>query len=146
MKPGAPIVSPAQAPLQDGKPDLRMPRSADVISQLDEVILNALHGGRKIVIFVLVIVAAQNVEVVAGEPRMVVARLIGSLLTAVVMGALWLRWGRSDWITRRVPKMHDTNASRWTVFTEAARHDFLTAASYLVLGAAAAAEVSPRGK
>jgi len=74
-----------------------------------------------------------------GEPRMVVARLIGSLLTAVVMGALWLTWGRADWITRRLPTMHDTNASAWTVFTEAARHDFLTAASYLVLGAAAAA-------
>jgi uncharacterized membrane protein YraQ (UPF0718 family) len=74
-----------------------------------------------------------------GEPRMVLARLIGSLLTAVVMGALWLRWGRADWVTRRLPKPHDANASRWTVFTEAARHDFLTAASYLVLGAAAAA-------
>ena len=74
-----------------------------------------------------------------GEPRMVLARLIGSLLTAVVMGALWLRLGRADWVTRRLPKPHDANASRWTVFTEAARHDFLTAASYLVLGAAAAA-------
>jgi len=73
------------------------------------------------------------------EPRMVLARLIGSLLTAVVMGALWLRWGRADWVTRRLPKPHDANASRWTVITEAARHDFLTAASYLVLGAAAAA-------
>jgi uncharacterized protein len=74
-----------------------------------------------------------------GEPRMVLARLIGSLLTAVVMGALWLRWGRADWVTRRLPTPHDADASRWTVFTEAARHDFLTAASYLVLGAAAAA-------
>lgn len=74
-----------------------------------------------------------------GEPRMVLARLIGSLLTAVVMGALWLRWGRADWVTRRLPKPHHADASAWTVFTEAARHDFLTAASYLVLGAAAAA-------
>ncbi|MBV8966514.1 MAG: permease [Mycobacteriaceae bacterium] len=74
-----------------------------------------------------------------GEPRMVLARLLGSLLTAVVMGALWMRWGRLDWVTRRLPKMHDSDASRWTVFTEAARHDFLTAASYLVVGAAAAA-------
>ena len=74
-----------------------------------------------------------------GEPRMVLARLIGSLLTALVMGALWLRWGRASWITRRLPQTHDESASRWTVFTEAARHDFLTAASYLVLGAGAAA-------
>ena len=42
-----------------------------------------------------------------GEPRMVLARLIGSLLTAVAMGAFWLRWGRASWITRHLPKMHD---------------------------------------
>jgi uncharacterized membrane protein YraQ (UPF0718 family) len=74
-----------------------------------------------------------------GQPRMVIARFIGSLLTALVMGVLWARWGRASWITRRMPQTHDTSDSRWTVFTEAARHDFLTAASYLVLGAAAAA-------
>jgi uncharacterized protein len=74
-----------------------------------------------------------------GQPRMVIARLIGSLLTALVMGMLWMRWGRADWITRRIPDTHHASDSRWTVFTEAARHDFLTAASYLVLGAAAAA-------
>jgi uncharacterized protein len=74
-----------------------------------------------------------------GQPRMVIARLLGSLLTALVMGLLWTRWGRASWITRRMPETHDTGDSRWTVFTEAARHDFLTAASYLVLGAAAAA-------
>ena len=74
-----------------------------------------------------------------GQPRMVAARFIASLLTAVVMGVIWSRWGKPGWVTRRLPKMHDDDASRWTVFTEAARHDFLTAASYLVVGAAAAA-------
>src|SRR6201997_527494 len=74
-----------------------------------------------------------------GEPRMVVARLIGSLLTAIAMGAMWSRWGKAEWVTRRLPKLHDDAASRWTVFTEAARHDFLTAGSYLVVGAATAA-------
>jgi uncharacterized protein len=74
-----------------------------------------------------------------GQPRMVIARFLGSLLTALVMGLLWTRWGRASWITRRMPETHDAGDSRWTVFTEAARHDFLTAASYLVLGAAAAA-------
>jgi uncharacterized membrane protein YraQ (UPF0718 family) len=74
-----------------------------------------------------------------GQPKMVVARAAASLLTAVVMGAAWSRWGRTEWVTRRLPKLHDEAASRWTVFTEAARHDFLQAASYLVIGAAAAA-------
>jgi uncharacterized protein len=74
-----------------------------------------------------------------GQPRMVLARFVASLLTAVVMGAVWSRWGNPAWVTRRLPKLYDDGASRWTVFTEAARHDFLTAASYLVVGAAAAA-------
>jgi uncharacterized membrane protein YraQ (UPF0718 family) len=74
-----------------------------------------------------------------GQPRMVAARFVASLLTAVVMGVIWSRWGNPGWVTRRLPKLHDDDASRWTVFTEAARHDFLTAASYLVLGAATAA-------
>jgi uncharacterized protein len=74
-----------------------------------------------------------------GEPAMVVARCIASLLTAVTTGMLWLRWGRAEWVTRTLPTPHDDTAPRWTVFTEAARHDFLQAASYLVIGAAAAA-------
>lgn len=74
-----------------------------------------------------------------GAPRMVFARLGASLLTAVVMGWAWSRWGRPEWITRRLPAAAASTASRWVVFTEAARHDFLQAASYLVVGAAAAA-------
>jgi len=74
-----------------------------------------------------------------GQPRMVAARLIASAMTAVIMGVLWRRWGRASWITRRLPVVKDDTTSRWTVFTEAARHDFLSAASYLVVGAAAAA-------
>jgi uncharacterized protein len=74
-----------------------------------------------------------------GHPEMVAARCAASFLTAVVMGAAWSRWGRAEWITRRLPETHDGAAPRWVVFTEAARHDFLQAASYLVLGAAAAA-------
>jgi uncharacterized membrane protein YraQ (UPF0718 family) len=76
-----------------------------------------------------------------GQPKMVIARCVASLLTAVVMGGLWSRWGRTEWVTRRLPKLHDDAAPRWTVFTEAARHDFLQAASYLVIGAAAAASL-----
>ena len=74
-----------------------------------------------------------------GEPRMVAARCAASLLTALIMGALWARFGQPRWITRRMPKLHGHDGNRWTVFTEAARHDFLQASSYLVIGAAAAA-------
>lgn len=74
-----------------------------------------------------------------GQPQMVVARCGASLLTAVVMGLLWQRWGRTEWVTRTLPTHHDEGASRFTVFTEAARHDFLQSAAYLVIGAAAAA-------
>lgn len=74
-----------------------------------------------------------------GAPKMVVARMGASLLTAVIMGWAWSRWGRAEWITRRLPASGCRTDSRWTVFTEAARHDFLQAASYLVVGAAAAA-------
>ena len=74
-----------------------------------------------------------------GAPRIVLARMGASLLTAVIMGWAWSRWGRAEWITRRLPASGPRTESRWVVFTEAARHDFLQAASYLVLGAAAAA-------
>lgn len=74
-----------------------------------------------------------------GAPTMVFARLGASLLTAVVMGWAWSRWGRPEWITRRLPAAGTRTESRRVVFVEAARHDFLQAASYLVIGAAAAA-------
>jgi uncharacterized protein len=78
-----------------------------------------------------------------GAPMMVVARAGASLLTAVMMGWVWARWGRPEWVTRRLPRTGPTGSedaeSRWVQFAEAARHDFLAAASYLVLGAAAAA-------
>ncbi|TQK29127.1 hypothetical protein FBY28_2124 [Arthrobacter sp. SLBN-53] len=74
-----------------------------------------------------------------GEPLLVLARCLASLLTAVTMGFLWTRFGNPDWVTRTLPTSAPGDESRWTVFTEAARHDFLQAASFLVLGAAAAA-------
>ena len=74
-----------------------------------------------------------------GQPLIVLARCVASLATAVVMGLLWSRFGRAEWVTRNLPDEVPAGSSRWTVFTEAARHDFLQAASYLVVGAAAAA-------
>ncbi len=85
------------------------------------------------------IVVVSTVVAFPGMPEMVGARVGASLLTAIIMGLAWSRWGRSEWITRRLPTTGASEGPRWRVFTETARHDFLTAASYLVVGATAAA-------
>ncbi|GAA2350028.1 permease [Saccharopolyspora halophila] len=71
------------------------------------------------------------------EPRMVLARFLGSLLTACAMGWLWVRLGKSEWLAEwalRRLECHDSGGSRWTVFTESARHDLVEAGGFLVLG------------
>jgi hypothetical protein len=72
-----------------------------------------------------------------GEPRMVLARFLGSLATAMVMGWLWARFGRLEWIAERARRVVDAGdgQSRWRVFTETARHDLAEAGGFLVLGA-----------
>ena len=73
--------------------------------------------------------------------------MVGARFTAITAhrrreGAGWSRWGRIDWITQRLPRSPHSGGSKWTVFTEAARHDFLQAASYLVVGATTAAALN----
>ena len=71
------------------------------------------------------------------EPRMVLARFLGSLLTACVMGWLWVRFGKAGWLAERALKRldaHGTTGSRWQVFAESARHDLVEAGGFLVLG------------
>ena len=76
-----------------------------------------------------------------GEPRMVAARFAGSMATACVTGWLWQHFGRTAWIAdrarRATPVASTTN--RWAVLAEAARHDLVSAAGFLVLGALLAA-------
>ncbi|EFL27439.1 permease [Streptomyces himastatinicus ATCC 53653] len=75
-----------------------------------------------------------------GNPGMVAARLIASLLTSVAMGWLWLRAGREEWL--RLPKGptgHTPGAGRAEEFRVSLQHDFLHAGGFLVVGAAAAA-------
>lgn len=72
-----------------------------------------------------------------GEPRMVLARFVGSMGTAVVMGWLWARFGKAEWFAeralRRLPEESD-GRSRWLVFAETARHDLVDAGGFLVIG------------
>ncbi|MGA9870946.1 MAG: permease [Rhodococcus sp. (in: high G+C Gram-positive bacteria)] len=75
-----------------------------------------------------------------GEPRMVLARFVGSLATALTMGWLWARLGKTEWITAKLADRHESSGrSKWEVFSEAARHDLLQAGAFLVFGAGAAA-------
>lgn len=79
-----------------------------------------------------------------GEPAMVFARFVGSLATALVMGWLWARWGKLEWITeralRRLPDVEIGN--RWKVFAETSRADLVDAGGFLVLGALIAAAMN----
>ncbi|MGA5344171.1 permease [Streptomyces griseoincarnatus] len=74
-----------------------------------------------------------------GNPQMVVARFAASLGTAVAMGWLWARFGRSGWL--RLPKAPSAGpgTSRTGSFMAGIQHDFLHAGGFLVLGSAAAA-------
>jgi uncharacterized membrane protein YraQ (UPF0718 family) len=79
-----------------------------------------------------------------GEPLMWVARFAGSLLTAVVMGWLWTRLGRAEWIAERALRRLPTGegGSRWAVFAETARHDLVDSGGFLVLGGLTAAALN----
>ncbi|MGI5456383.1 permease [Streptomyces sp. CA-249302] len=73
-----------------------------------------------------------------GQPKMVLARLVASLATAVVMGWLWARFGRDEWL--RPPQRNaPAAATGLRAFGAGLQHDFLHAGGFLVLGAAAAA-------
>ncbi|MEU4423815.1 permease [Actinoplanes sp. NPDC024001] len=76
-----------------------------------------------------------------GNPEMVLARGLASLVVAMVMGWLWLRLGRTDWI--RLPHRPDLEgAPKGRAFWSACRHDVVHAGGFLVLGAAAAATIN----
>ncbi len=75
------------------------------------------------------------------NPEMVLARGLASLVVAMLMGWLWLRLGRTDWI--RLPHRPDLDdLSRARAFWAACRHDIMHAGGFLVVGAAAAATIN----
>jgi uncharacterized protein len=74
-----------------------------------------------------------------GQPRMVLARFLGSLATAIVVGLVWSRVGGEAWVQRTRDRLAAGDGSRWLAFSSAARHDLWDAGGWLVVGAAAAA-------
>ncbi len=87
------------------------------------------------------IVVVSTLVAFPGQPEVAGARFVASLLTAVVMGWLWVRFGRSHWLRLRT---HETRAgdSRMNVFRTSAQHDFLHAGGFLVVGGAVAATLN----
>ena len=70
---------------------------------------------------------------------MVVARLLASFGTAVIMGWLWLRFGRGEWLRCRRAATHLEGTTPGTPSGSARQHDFLHAGGFLVIGGLAAA-------
>jgi uncharacterized membrane protein YraQ (UPF0718 family) len=75
------------------------------------------------------------------DPSMVWARLVASLLAAVVMGWLWLALGRGEWI-RMPSRAHLADPNPWVTFHRSATHDFLHAGGFLVVGGLTAAALN----
>ncbi|MEU0785989.1 permease [Streptomyces sp. NPDC006173] len=72
------------------------------------------------------------------NPEMVLARFVASLLVACVMGWLWQRLGRADWMRPPERPAHE-GLGRGAAFWGSVRHDVMHAGGFLVLGAMAAA-------
>jgi uncharacterized membrane protein YraQ (UPF0718 family) len=77
-----------------------------------------------------------------GRPEMVVARFAASLLTAVVVGWLWLRFGRPAWLSPAARPEPAPGTSRLHAFRTGAQHDLLHAGGFLVVGGLTAATLN----
>lgn len=87
------------------------------------------------------IVIASTFVAFPNEPLMALGRFVASLLAAVIMGWVWLKWGKTDWI--KMPRRdHLVGSSNWHTFRLAATHDFLHAGGFLVVGGLTAAALN----
>lgn len=77
-----------------------------------------------------------------GRPEVVLARFAASLVTAVVVGWLWARFGRPEWLRPSARRERPAGEGRWTAFRGAFVHEFLHAAGFLVIGGITAATLN----
>lgn len=93
--------------------------------------------------FMLAAPAINPVVVVAtavafpGQPEVPAARVLASLLAAVVVGLVWARWGSREQSCSA--HAHDHHGTRLAAFRGALVEDFTASAGWLVLGGATAA-------
>ncbi len=73
-----------------------------------------------------------------GQPKVVLARFLASLLAASTMGLLWVGLGRDKWIGSARGHNHG-GGTRLDTFLRTTQHDFLHAGGFLIVGAATAA-------
>lgn len=73
------------------------------------------------------------------DHRMVWARLVAGLLTAIIVGLIWERIGRPEWLAPRLRSAAGDDAGGWPALLTTIRTDFTQAAGFLVLGAGVAA-------
>ncbi|MEV8515741.1 permease [Dactylosporangium sp. NPDC051484] len=76
-----------------------------------------------------------------GQPQMVIARAVTSLVVACLMGWLWQAFGKGSWL-RMPSRAHLEGMAKWPAFWASVRHDVLHAGGFLVIGAASAAIIA----
>ncbi|MDG6102131.1 permease [Dactylosporangium aurantiacum] len=76
-----------------------------------------------------------------GQPRVVIARALASLVVACLMGWLWQAFGKGSWL-RMPSRAHLDGMDKWPAFWASVRHDVLHAGGFLVIGAASAAVIA----
>jgi len=73
-----------------------------------------------------------------GQPEVVGARALASLMAAIIVGLIWARFG-NDKFLERARKRHVHEGRPLAVMAETAQHDLLQAGGFLIIGAATAA-------